>query len=512
MNKRKQRSLAAVLSGVVMALAMPPLQLGFLAWFGLIPLLLALEKSESWKEGYLLGLIQGTVFSVGTIYWIAFNSGTNVFVATASMLATAMLLGLTFGVFTLIHRRFLKSFGRSAHFLAPFVWVAWEAAWHHTEFAFPWALLALTQSNYLSMIQLASVGGTATISMWVAAVNGILTAGRDRRITGLVAIIIIGSVWFGGKMRVAALENSLESYPPLAKIALVQGNVDAALKWELGPEYSLDSYLPQTRLIAEEQPDLILWPETAAPVYVMQSGRWRKYFQSFVDSLGIPLITGGRYAEFTKEGRVPHNPAFLILPGNRGAMLRYSKMILVPMGERVPLQWIIPALGDLNFGQAEFKPGEKVEIWKLQGQYGQFAVAPNICFESVFPAHLRRSVAEGAQVELNLTNDGWYNYTSGPWQHLMLSRIAAVETGRAVVRATNTGISAIISPSGRILKFLPEGVRGAAVSEIPQAVDTTFNAWGWRIGDVIHVLVLVMGLYLAVSARIAAWRSRNGDA
>lgn len=503
MKTRKSRFLWVIASGALLALSMPPLPLGFLAWFVLIPLLLALESSDSWGEGYLLGLVFGSMFFLGTIHWIAWNTGTNLIFRVTSMLGSVALLASTFGLFTLLHRRLYISFGKPAHFLFPLVWVGWEALWHHTEFAFPWPLLALTQAKYLNVIQLAAVGGTATISLWVALINSVLTAGRSRKLTGIVVLIMILSVWFGGYYRLLRLESILKN-KTIARVALVQGNVEAAMKWKMGAQYSIDAYLSHTREIAKQNVDLIVWPETAMPVYVQQSTRWRRYFQALVDSLDVPLITGGRYTEFTSKGRKPYNPAFLIRPGGMGVMERYEKVDLVPFGERVPLQKLIPSLGKLNLGQAEFGVGKGAAVWKIEGK-DTFTVAPNICFESIFPHHLVESVKKGAQIQLNLTNDGWYIGTSGTRQHLMLSRISAVETGRAVVRATNTGISAIISPTGRFLKLLPEGVRGALAEDIPAPVDTPFDHWGYRIGDGILVLSLLAG----VLAMWVSWRRRN---
>ncbi len=507
MASRRSRLLWVLFSGVLLALSMPPIPLGFLAWFALIPLLLALEKSESWGEGYLLGFLFGAVYLLGTIHWIAWNTGTNIFFRLASMLGAVLLMSSTLGLFILLHRRLVFSWGRIAHFLFPIVWVGWEALWHHTEFAFPWPLLALSQARYLSVIQLAAVGGTATVGLWVAAVNGVIAAGRSRRLTGVVVILMVVSVLIGGYFRLFHLDMIL-ARNQLGRIALVQGNVEAALKWDLGPEYSLDAYLNQTRDVARQDVDLIVWPETAMPVFVQQSTRWRRFFQAFVDSLGIPLITGGRYTDFSDGGRIPYNPAFLIRPGGMGVMERYEKVYLVPFGERVPLQKLIPALGRLNLGQAEFAPGKDAVVWSITGRSGTFRVAPNICFESIFPRHLQRSVQLGAEVQLNLTNDGWYIGTAGTRQHLMLSRISAVETGRAVVRATNTGISALISPSGRFLKLLPEGVRGTIADDIPVPVNTPFNIWGWRIGDWVLILSLICGAFAV------AWswkrRDRNG--
>jgi apolipoprotein N-acyltransferase len=326
----------------------------------------------------------------------------------------------------------------------------------------------------------------------------VLAAGRNRRGAGFVVIVMIASVWISGKFHASAV-HKVSAATPIARIGLVQGNIEAALKWELGPEYSLDKYVPASYRAVEDGADLIVWPETAAPVYIQQSSRWRSYFKEFVDSLGVPVITGGRYLRFDEGKRIPFNPAFMISPGGVPPIRRYEKVFLVPFGERVPGQKLIPALGNLNLGQAEFKPGDSVAVWRYRSSYGhEVSVAPNICFESIFPQHLVESVSRGADVQLNLTNDGWYVGTGGPWQHLELSRISAVETGRSIVRATNTGISAIIAPSGQYLKTLPENVRGAIVADIPAPVDTPFLHHGWKIRPAIPYMLLFLVIAAAL--------------
>lgn len=481
MNTKAARILIALGTGAAMALTMPPLPTGFLAWFALIPFMIVLEQTKGYREAMLLGLVHGFAYFGGTVYWIAWNTGTIIPFRIISMLATVLLNAGTFAFFILLYRFFIVRWGRNAHFLAPFIWAGWEAAWHYGDLAFPWPLVALTQARYLPIAQLAAVGGTTVMTLWVVAVNAVLAAGRSRRGAGTVAAVMILSVWLGGSLRLMRADQ-MAMQPPIARIALAQGNIEAAKKWELGPQYSLDAYLPLTREAAKSNPDLIVWPETAAPVYVQQSSRWRHFFQALVDSLDVPIATGGRYSEFSEKGRVPFNPAFLITPGASGMMERYVKVYLVPVGERVPYQRYFPKLGKLNLGQAEFKPGTDAAVWNIVNAAGDTVkVAPNICFESIFPQHLVRSIRKGAQVQLNMTNDGWYVNSTGPVQHLEHSKLSAIETGRTVVRATNTGISAIIAPSGRFLKKLPEFVRGSLVSDIPPAIDTPFDVWGWAI-------------------------------
>lgn len=497
----RSRMISAAVSGLLLALATPPIPLGFIAWFALFPLFMAIEGAQNNKESYLIGFISGLVFYLGTVYWIAMNTGTNILVRLSSGTGSILLLASTFGLVTLVLYRVYKIFGRGGFFLAPILFVFNETLWHFSELAFPWALFALTQGEYLSVLQMASVGGTAVISAWVVAINTLIFVGRERRITGITVIVLISLPFLLGTLREKSVYERVMPHS-LGKIALVQGNIDAAKKWELGAQYSLDIYEPLTQGLRNEQPDLVVWPETAAPVYVQQNRRWRNHFQAFADSLGFSLITGGRYVEFVDDKRIPFNAAFMIKPRGRKQFERYEKVHLVPFGERVPFQKFFPILAKLNFGQAEFKPGEGIAKWTVAGRQDTFTVAPMICYESIFPYLGMEVVRHKTDVILNLTNDGWFDGTSEQRQHLLLSVIRSIETGRSLVRATNTGISAIATPSGRILQSLPTNVRGVLATNIPIPVDTPFNRGGWItpyifffVGLLIILFVLGHGIY-----------------
>ena len=503
-DRRGRQHLAALfLSGLLLALALPPLNFGFLAWIALTPLMFVMEKLPRVRDGYLAGFLFGLVYFSIAMHWIAWNSGTVLGVRIGSAAGAVLLLTSSFGFMTWGYAALLKVFGRTGHLFAPVLWISFEMIWHLGELAFPWPLVALTQAKYLPVLQLASLGGSALMTGVVVLANAMLVAGRERRTASILfLVLIIGTVLFGQlRSRTLGIELAEKS---IGRVALVQGNIDAAKKWKLGANYSMDVYLPLTRSLKQEQPDLVVWPETAAPVYVQQDHHWRRLLQEEVDSLGFALITGGRYADFFENGRVPYNPAFLIQPGGRGDFQRYSKVHLVPFGERVAFQWLIPALGKLNLGQAEFKPGEGTAVWTIEGKKNTFKVAPLICYEAIFPDLGQHAVRGGADVLLNLTNDGWYDGTAELEQHLQLSRIRAVETGRSLVRATNTGISAMIDPSGRITRHLGNKLRGALVEDLSPPVNTIFNRGGWLLSYLGLAAGVLMVIYSIFRLRLAS--------
>ena len=494
---RRNIYLSALLSGLLLALALPPLHFGFLAWFALVPLMIALERLQRAREGYLVGFLMGLVYFGIAMHWIGWNSGAGFGLRVASVTGAVLLLTTSFGFMMWAYAGVLKAFGRIGHFFAPLLWGGFEMMWHLGELAFPWPLVALTQAQYLPVLQLASIGGSALMTAVVILANAILVVGREKRRAAIIVMILALGVVLFGAMRTSLVDRTLEGQK-IGRVALVQGNIDAALKWKLGADYSIDVYQPLTGSLVDQQPDLVLWPETAAPVYIQQDWKWRNRFQSFVDSLGFVLITGARYADFTENGRIPYNPAFMVVPGAKGKFKRYSKVHLVPFGERVAFQWLIPALGKLNLGQAEFKPGDGTAVWHVESDTDTFTVAPLICYESIFPDLGLHAVRLGADVLLNLTNDGWYDGTAELEQHLQLSRIRAVETGRSLVRATNTGISAMIMPGGRITKRLSNGVRGALVEDLQPPINTLFNRGGWIFSYVAMIAALLTTLIAVV--------------
>ncbi|MCB2198267.1 apolipoprotein N-acyltransferase [bacterium] len=496
-DRRGRLHLATLfISAMLLALALPPLNLGFLAWFALTPFMFVMEKLPRVRDGYLAGFLFGLVYFGIAMHWIGFNSGTTIGVRIGSAAGGVLLLTSSFGFMTWGYAAVLKAFERAGHLFAPMLWIGFETVWHLGELAFPWPLVALTQAKYLPVLQLASVGGTALMTGVVVLANAMLVAGRERRVASILFFLLIGGTLLFGQLRLRSVVVDIAGNK-IGRVALVQGNIDAAKKWKLGADYSMDVYLPLTRSLDQEKPDLVVWPETAAPVYVQQDYRWRRRLQEEVDTLGFALITGGRYADFTDNGRIPYNPAFLIQPHKRGQFERYSKVHLVPFGERVAFQWLIPALGNLNLGQAEFKPGKGTAVWRIDGVQDTFTVAPLICYESIFPDLGQKAVRGGADVLLNLTNDGWYDDTAELEQHLMLSRIRAVETGRSLVRATNTGISAMINPAGHLTRILGNKLRGALVEDLAPPVNTTFNRGGWvlsYLGLIAALLVVTISM------------------
>src|SRR5207302_10380337 len=229
---------------------------------------------------------------------------------------------------------------------------------------------------------------------------------------------------------------------------IMQPSIEQPLKFD--PAFAtttLAIYLTLTSRAGAERPDLIVWPETAAPSPLRRDPQLLRTLGALSGSLHVPLLVGS----IDIDGSTPpkaRNSAFLLT--ERGIVGRYDKIQLVPFGEYVPLAGLIGFARSWAEFIAELEPGFRASVFP--GPPAPFGVV--ICYEGIFPELVRRFVRSGARVMVNMTNDAWFGHTEGPLQHLAMYPLRAVEHRTAVVRVANTGVSAFITPKGRIATSL----------------------------------------------------------
>lgn len=487
--------LLAALSGVMMALAVPPVDLYFLGWIGLVPLFLALQAPR--RGGFGEGLIAGVVYNGGTLYWLALNNGTDWYVAAATMIATVAILASSWGIASWVFCRFKDRVGELAWLVIPFSWTAWEG-WLGSlpDIAFPWPLLALTQSKFESVLQVMEFTGVWGVSFWVAAVNVVVllvwkgTTKQARRIgfVGFVVLVLLPPV---------AIIHAVTHYrpgQPTARVLVVQGNIPPDEKWVRGADFSIETYDSLTRAGSTSIVDLAIWPETAVPVNLLRQSGYRESLTRLASESRLAILTGASdQVRIGSEPR-PLNSAQLIDPF-RGVTDRYGKIDLVPFGERVPFQKLFPALGKLNFGQAEFLVGPRHTLFERNTSEGETLRFPAlICFESAFPDLTRQFVLRGANFLTTISNDAWYGRSSEPAQINALSRFRCIETRRAMARASNSGISMICDQLGREIISIDLFKRGQSAAIVPICEETTFYV---RHGDAfLGIVTTIFGMML----------------
>ena len=470
-----------IAAGVLGAMAFPHTGWWLFAWVWLVPALscaLARAPRGALADGWLAG----TVFFAVLLRWLdhtfSLYSDFPWPLGWLPIVALAAYCGLYVGALGAAVAWLRPAVGAGpALAAAPVLWVAGEWLRGHLMGGFPWGLMGYSQSAVLPVIQIAELGGVYAVSFLLVAVNaalaGVAALGWRRALPGAAAaaVLLAGSVGFG----VRALDR-LEhpAAPPAAvTVGVIQPSIQQEIKWD--PVHHAEVMGIHERLTVEaarSRPDLIVWPETAAAIFLRADPGLTARLTRLSAELGIPLIVGSVDRE-DDRGKVL-NSAFLLT--GRGISGKYDKIHLVPFGEYIPLGWLIGFVRSWAEFISDFAAGTAVTVFPL----GPARFGTVICYEVIFPELFREFVARGADFMVNITNDAWFGRTSGPWQHLGMLPLRAVEHRVAIARAANTGISAFVAPSGRIGPILPLFERGVLDHSVPLRTGATLYT---RLGD-----------------------------
>ena len=503
---RRRLGLCA-LSGILGALAFP-LAFSFtdgkellpsgvlepLAFVCLVPALLATEGLSFWKT-FWTGTLAGMVFFTGAFWWV--NVAMTTFGGMPAFLSIPCLellvfwcaihWGLAFAV-----TRFLEArHGWSAAAVFAPVWMATELMRNYFCSGFPWANLGYSQMRNLWLSQVGSVLGVYGVALLVAFVNAALYEvwrWRVRKVRSKPAAwmaaagtaLLAGHVY--GAVRVAVLSAEIDAAPKV-QVAVVQGNIDQKLKNAQGGHVRmvLDAYNPPTVAADASGADLIVWPEASFPLALPDSMRAMPQRALAKPQYSAHLLIGVDRYDPT-DRRVGENSAFMLDQQLQVTSL-YTKHHLVPFGEYIPLNMQAWLPID-NVVPGTFRPGQELVNMRFPARSlggREVAAAPEICFDAIFPEISRAYANQGAEVLVNLTNDAWYGLSGAPYQFLRMVAMRAVETGRPVARAANTGVSAFIDPLGRIHEATPLGI----VKSDLNAVDARLKVPPeWRVAGV----------------------------
>ena len=490
----------AVLSGILLVLSFPNFNLSFLAWIALVPLLLATQK-QSLKNTFLLGFISGLVSWVGILYWIvptvAISGNSPWILGIVSLLLLAAYLSLYLALFWLVWKFFTDYRLPITGYLllAPSLWVVLEFLRGRFTFGFPWALLGYSQWKFLPLIQISEYTGAYGVSFLIVLVNVAITtvighppvgeAGRlsvireKIKVLSIPALTLLVCLGYG----FFVIHSPLTTHHwPLA-ISVLQGNIPQSIKWDEDHTQEIISvYTKLVRKVTVQQPDLIIWPETALPGSLKKEP-WLKYWVSQLakTSKTFHLIGG-----FDIRDNCYYNSAFLISSEGK-VIASYAKIHLVPFGEYVPFKFLRRWIRVLN-EIGDITPGKEYKIFYTPK--GKFCVG--ICYETIFPELIRKFVQRGSDLIVNITNDAWFGKTSAPQQHFIANIFRAVENRRWVVRAANTGISGFIDPYGKIVNSTEIFETDFLISEVSALKKKTFyTSYG-------NVFVYICGLIVLI--------------
>jgi len=450
--------LAPLASAALMALCFPEIDLGWLAWISMVPLLVSLSGKKP-PYAFFLSYLCGLAFFPGIGNWLFQVHGYRFLHHVIWGTYLAIYFGLFGLAFSLISRRWgvIPSLVAS-----PFLWVSLEYIRSNMGFmAFPWGLLSHSQYQYPRMIQVASITGNYGVSFLVAWVNAALAAVfllysppspskyAARHASIFVAIggaLISSAAWYGHT------EVSKPIVGKEIKVSVVQGNIEQEKKWEIKyAQAIMQTYADLTREASKDRPDLIVWPEAATPRAITGDYHLYRQVKEIATSTGTYLLLGSTHQDKIRN-KGPSalkytNSAFLISPDKGEKDKRYDKIILLPFGEYLPMKGIIPWSWIQIPDPGSYLSGQEFTVF--ENSVCRFAVT--ICWETIFPDLVRRFVNQGAQFLVNITNEAWFGKSAAPYQFLSMNVFRAVENRVYVVRCANTGVSCFIDPYGRIV-------------------------------------------------------------
>ena len=463
-----------------MGISFPPFPFPcqLLMFVGLVPYFLVVERREKLIDLNRASYIMGFVFSLITLYWV----GSWQKEADTFLMISGGLLIFVNPVFFMIPTTLLY-FSRNvlsrgkAIYLFPLFWITYEYLYMITDLSFPWLTLGSGLSQFNIFIQIADIIGAVGISLIVIYINIFIAKAiqsktlypRSFKIhVGLAAGIFLLVIVYG-IFRLSTFKITDKK----VKVGLIQPNLDPWGKWSNTDLHNLTaSYLDLSKQAVGEGAQVIFWPETALPVYLMDGGY--NYvldsIYSFLDKNKVSLITGMPDLIYYKPGdKMPedvkyskagnyyyatYNAVLLFSPWTR-EIERYGKSKLVPFGERVPFVDQLPFLRDFikwSVGISDWNVGRDTTLFRVpMVNEDTLKVNSLVCYESIYPYYIERFINKGANLISVVTNDSWYGNSSGPYQHKEMAVLRAIENRKSVVRAANGGISCIIDPLGRTI-------------------------------------------------------------
>jgi len=492
----------ALCSGAALTLSFPRYDLFFIAWVALVPFLWTLSVLGE-RDSFISGILFGIAFFLGTQYWIYHSINHYGHVSLSLSLLIVFLLSvyqaLYMGVFALLVN-FVTSKSRiPLVFFVPALWACTEFVRGILFTGFPWSYVGHSQYTVLPLIQIADITGAYGVSFLIVAVNcavvDILVLKRRKRKIPLypaipsyggallVFVLVLASLAYG-------MHRMREKLPDrMITAAVIQGNIEQDKKWD--PSYQstvLSTYLALTRSVRAENPDLIVWPETAVPFYFGSDTEFTEQLRDFQRETRIPLFFGSVTVRSLTAGKYRLANSAILLDGDGKVAYTYDKIHLVPFGEYVPLRTVFFFIDKLVQGVGDYIPGRDFKVG--HASFGQFV--PAICYELIFPSLMRKYLSSGGEFLVTITNDAWFGDTPGPYQHFSAGVFRAIESRKSVLRAANTGISGLIDSKGRIVRKSSLFRQETLLLKVPKDQRVTFYT---KYGDIfIYFCLLIVAV------------------
>jgi apolipoprotein N-acyltransferase len=526
---------AGVASGLLLFGAFPPAEWNGLAWIALAPLFWLTTLKNHRKLVYLSAWLGGLVFWLLAVQWLRLiDTG-----AWLGWVVMAVFLSFWWPAFLMLTRWAVHRLRLPLIVAAPIIWVALEYFRCFILGGFPWYYLAHTQFRRLYMIQIADFAGALGLSLLIATVNAFavdlvslpllgptsrgIRLSRRQNLRLCVVTILLGSTLCYGAYRLSSAQ-----FRDGPRLALIQSNIEQKYKATGDRNEILTEFvgLVSRSLNESTRPDLIVWPETAYPYgfvaidpgispeelkrqvlaitpkltvkdWIERQRAIADELHQWTDEVGIPMLVGSIYYDHQPAALEKYNSAILFEPGVKTLHV-YHKMHLVPFGEYFPMIESLPWLKALTPYRGEKLQSLSVGHKPISLPLGRYRLAVNICFEDTIPEVIGSFFAGAAggehpDVLVNLSNDGWFRGSSELDMHLAIAVFRSVEHRIPLVRAVNTGLSALVDGNGEIRETLPKDTKGVLSVTVPIDDRTScYTRWGNWVG--LSSLAVTIGL------------------
>jgi len=510
-----------LLCGLLYSLCLPPFggtlhialaPMPLLAFAALIPLFYFATRMPR-RRAFVHTYLHCAAMTLGQYYWIGFDTAGGFWILILIGVALISLVwGALYFAAAMAFRYSMRRLPRLYIVIYPAVWVLVEYFRTTTDLAFPWSYIGYGAVGIPPLAQLASVTGVWGLSYLIVIGNialwELLRAYKSdagsrrvqwRNVAVWGALTVAVSVWGAARM------GAKPPQTPVAKIALMQSYMDQ-FHWGRG---SLDTAVTvsdsMVKEAAKSKPDLIVFSESALMCYLDRRPEIRRHVLDWAKAADAPIITGALHWDYINEAETrrdydTYNTAFLT-DASGDSLRRYHKILLVPFSEIMPFEANFPILSRVNLGGASFKRGESESLFRINDN---LEIAPYICYEIIFPDFVRRRLKDSTNLLVNITNDGWFGRTSGPYQHAVMAQTRSIENGITLARAANSGISMFVDPYGRITQKTDLCTRDMIVRDVcVYRVKTLYNRFGdWFVWLCAGLAVAGVALRLAVSIKL----------
>ncbi len=460
-------------------LSAPPFNQGWLQWFCYIPFFMIL-KNIRWRWLPLWGFLTFLTINLFLLYWIKENS-----------VPAYYLAAISFSLLQVFYLFFSKGILNTGHyFILPLVLTIFDYLRSVGPYGFPLMVSGYSQYQYLPLIQIAALGGVWSVSLFIYTLNTLGFLFWEKKKTKyLFQIILLFSIVISAGL--------FFKEQPIGqiKVGLIQPNINMFFSdWQEKKEFFFKTYEELSRQASQKKPQLIIWPETSIGLSLRKDREAARRLRSIIERTGTAYLIGNIDERiFSLRYREKYNSAFYI--NKNGVVIgEHYKEKLIPFIETVNYQLLLPLNIRNNLSAGIFLRGEAEKPLAIKEP--PYLATVVICYEAVFGKTVRKTARQGANIIYNLSSDGWSSSLAEHQLNFMVNIFRAIENRLYLVRVSDNGISAVISPRGKTLAIIPAFQEGVAVEDVPLLKNTSFYT---QHGDVLILILFLTIIFYLIS-------------